>query len=85
MKRKRLTQYAQEIAAELIGRKYDGLVDEEFPITYESALEGEQVQVEIDLLERTQEYLHLVVQASCGWLSELIPSHADIIVRHGKE
>ncbi len=59
MKRRRLHAYAEEVGRDLEGKPYNHWAKKEFPINYETILDGQEVHVEIDRLELTDEYVHL--------------------------
>jgi|GEM_PF-4551856 len=73
MKRKDLTRCAQEIATTLHDASYDDWATKSYPLTYEHEFEGKSVQVEIQLLEKKENYLQLLVSVYNGGLSAYNP------------
>jgi hypothetical protein len=53
----------------------------EYPHTYEKEIPGESdgYQVEVDLLERNDKYVHVLVAVSNGGLSSFFPKSADFL------
>ncbi len=82
LKRSVLKKLASVIASELEQKPYDYWTTQEFPITYETKLEGKDVQVEIDRLELEDDYVHLSVSVDTGWgWSAFSPPGTSVIIR----
>ena len=56
----------------------------DFPITFERSFESKVVQVEIDLLESTPEYLQVGIIVGAGWRSWFYPFGKTIIVQKNR-
>jgi hypothetical protein len=63
-------------------KHYRELVSMEYPHTYRQGVEGdsESYEVEVDLLERNAEYIHLGISVSSKGISSFIPKSSSIIV-----
>lgn len=84
-KRPFLRRCLQEIVAEYESKPYEYWEIVSFPLTFERIFEDKEIQVEIDILESTPEYLHISFSVFGGWLSAYCPVGTDIIVRKSKE
>ncbi len=62
-------------------KTYTELLALEYPHTYESGNPGESdcYQVEVDLLERNDKYVHIAVAVSNGGLSSFFPKSGDFL------
>jgi hypothetical protein len=81
MKRAIIRGWLQEIVDEYKCNPHEFWESSNFPITFERAFEGRQIQVEIDILESTPEYFHISFSANAGGLSAYFPIGTDIIVK----
>ena len=81
MRKSSLIEYIRKVVAELEQKPYEHWIKQKFPITYEDVLEGKEVQVQIDVLETTPEYIHLIVEASDSPLGWWIRKHVGVIIR----
>lgn len=83
MKRQRLHAYAEEVGRELEKKPYDHWANQEFPINYETMLDGQEVHVEIDRLELIDEYVHLGIGvcSHSSWFSCYFPTSTSVIIR----
>ncbi len=83
MKRSRLKQIAQVVAADAASKGYDYwvLVGDE-PIAFSKTIDGQEVQIEIQVLELTETFVQLGVSASgFGFFSPCFPKGVTVLVR----
>ncbi len=83
MKRRKLRAYAEEIGRDLEKKPYEHWATQEFPINYETVLDGQEIHVEIDRLELENQYVHLgigVCSHSC-WFSCYVPACTSVIIK----
>ena len=82
MKRKNLKAWCRAKAEEFERMGYAHWKKQSYPIATEVSVGGETLQVEVDLLEDTDEYLHVsVIADDGGWWNALFPSASSFIVR----
>jgi hypothetical protein len=82
MKRKDLKAFCQAKADEFGRMGYAHWRKQAFPIAAEVSSGGETLQLELVLLEDTDEYLHVSVSADDGgWLNARVPPTSSFIVR----
>ncbi len=81
MDRKSLKKIAHEISDEFERLPYDHWHREDFPIVYEQCINGETVNVELELLENKDEYLHIGVGVDDGkFFNSLVPVTSSFII-----
>lgn len=82
MMRRSLRSIVEDIADDLRGRSYEYWRKKEFPEVFQHVRNGEVVNVELNLLEDTAEYLHIGIAVDDGhWLSTTWPVTTSIIIR----
>ena len=82
MKRKDLKAFCRAKAAEFERMGYAYWRKQAFPVAAEVPAGGETLQLELVLLEDTDEYLHISVSADDGgWLNARVPPTSSFIVR----
>ncbi len=84
-KRDLFKRCARQIARECEQRSYDHWVGADFPVVFERSFEGTQVQVEIELLESTPEYVHVLVSVDDGGIWACAPPSESTIIRKGAQ
>jgi len=62
-------------------RPYDYWVAGDYPVVFERSFQGENVQVEIVLLESNPEYVHISVAVDDGGLWAWFPPSFSAIIR----
>lgn len=87
MTRKRpfLRRCLKEIVTEYESKPHEYWEKVSFPVTFERIFEGKEIQVEIDTLESTPEYLHISFSVFGGLLSAYCPVGTDIIVKRNEK
>ena len=80
-KRALFKRCAGEIARECEQRSYDHWVAADFPVVFERSFEGTEVQVEVELLESTPAYVHLLVSVDDGGIWAYAPPSESTIIR----
>jgi hypothetical protein len=85
MKRSALKRCVREIVAEYESKPYDYWDTVTFPLTFERVFEGREIQVEIDILESTPEYLNIDFSVFAGGLSAYFPVGTNIIINKTKK
>jgi hypothetical protein len=83
--RKTLRECAESLARNAEEKTYDYWSGQAFPVTYEDSYKGHPVQVEIDMLEKTTNHIHIMFAVSGNWFSDYFPATATaIVLRLGK-
>jgi hypothetical protein len=85
LRREKLKRYVHMRILEAEEKSYDYWKSQNFPIAYEDTFEGESLAVEIDLLEITPEYIHLIIDASGGFWTQFTPVHEDTLIKRIQE
>lgn len=86
MKRSRLKQIAKQVARNLASKGYEywyaPKTDDELTPEYEA--DGQQIQIEISVLERNESYVQIGVSASDGgfWASHFPPGFSEVIEKN---
>jgi hypothetical protein len=81
MERTKLKQLASVLANQVIEKPFEYWAGQDYPITWEQEHEGCVVQVEIERLELTDDFIHLTIGVDNGaWPSAFVPASADVIV-----
>ena len=81
MRRKDLKRVLEEIVEEYKKRPYEFWESADFPITFERKAQEKEIQIEIDILESTPDYLDIDFTASSGWYSSYCPVGIGILVK----
>ncbi|MHC4462385.1 MAG: hypothetical protein ACYS6W_03445 [Planctomycetota bacterium] len=74
----------RELVREYESKPYEYWEKVSLPLTFERAFEGRNVQVEIDILESTPEYLQIGISVDAGWRSFFYPFGQSMIVEKEK-
>lgn len=82
MRRPLLRKLATAIAREVEGKPYDYWCAAELPLVSERSFKGRTVQVKIDMLERTNDYVHLIVSVSGDNTTSYFPVSDAVIVEN---
>ena len=82
-----LTEQLNEELQVWEAKTYSELLAIEFPHTYEKGIPGasDSYEVEVDLLERNDKYMHISVAVSNGGLSSFLPKSADFLTYADKD
>lgn len=80
LKRSKLRAHVRQMASELEMKSYEHWGAQEFPIVFQRVVDDEEIQVQIDLLENTDEYLHLLVAISGSFFSQFFPVSRSFMV-----
>jgi len=82
MKRQDLLACAKEIAQDIERRPYDYWASKDNPIVLEKAYQFESVQIEIQVLELEDTYIHLGISADTGkGLSAYFPPGTSVVIK----
>lgn len=75
-----------QIVRELEQRPYNTWKNEKFPHVYKENRNGLEINVELVLLEKEPDYLHIAVCINDDdWLRKLMPVNGSFIVRSKRE
>jgi len=86
MRRRDLRRFAQVLRQEAECKPVEYWLQQEYPSTYISSFEGNEVQVEISLLEKTDEFIQLGIALSdSGWICQFVPVGICAVVRTIRE
>ena len=85
-----MASISEQLANELKiweAKTYPELLAIEYPHTYERGIAGEsdRYQVEIDLIERNDKYVHILVAVSNGGFSSFFPKCASVLAYSDKD
>jgi len=81
-------RYLSKTCEEYEAKSYEYWKAQKFPIVFEErieGLEGKVIEVDIDILESTPEYLHLSVTVAAGGISAYVPYTTGFIVEKKKQ
>ena len=81
MKRALWKRCASVIAGEIEGEPYAHWASTEFPVTFERVFEGKELQVELNMLEHEEEYIHIGIAVDDGGLGAYWPVSTSVIIR----
>jgi hypothetical protein len=84
MRRAAMKRLAEEIAGEVSSRPYSHWRAQRFPVCFSRTFEGRELQVELDLLEQKEEYIHIGIAVDDGKLSAFFPASTSVIIHREK-
>lgn len=64
---------AKKVVDEYASKSYSELAGLDYPINYAYKEDDKLIQIEIDILEREKEYVHLSISVSGGGITDYIP------------
>lgn len=82
MRRVDLKKDAKVVAAEVEAKPYAYWYSAELPINFERSFDGRMVQVEIDMLERGDEYVQLGISTSGDYRTSLHPVGVTVVIEN---
>ena len=80
MKREKLKSFVQHQIDIIEKKPYDYWIAQEFPIVSEEEFDGVMITIEIELLELTDTYAHLVLEAYCDGFSSWFPVYKGALI-----
>ena len=89
MKRSTLKQCVEEIAREVERWGYGFWAENRSPVTFNREMFGEELQVEAQTIEHTEDYIHVGVSVDDGrWFNAMCPLSTSFLIRkdvHGQD
>lgn len=84
MRRSKLKQIAKKIAAEVEKKPYEYWANADLPFSYLREQDGEQLAVELVLLEKNTDYIQIGVCVDDGGLSAYFPPSWSAVIYQRK-